>query len=142
MDYRCTEVSGREHAETIHRLNNLSPHLFPPLRLWHLSAGHWWLIFYRNEPKAFAGLCPMVPFVGVGYLKRCYVDPKYRGRGWQKILLEERERKAKELGWTMLVSEAKADNEHSISNFIRSGYSETFPEQPWASDSRYFVKVL
>ena len=142
MDCQIREVSGIEHAETLHRLNNLSPHLFPPLRSRHLESGHWWIIYFRDEPKAFAGLVPFVPFTQTGYLKRCWVDSKYRGRGWQKILLEERERKAKSLGWTMLVSDVSADNEHSNMNFLKSGYTETVPEQIWASNSRFWVKML
>ena len=146
MDCQVREVSGTEHAQTLHRLNALSPNVFPPLRARHLAEGFWWLIIHRGEPKAFAGMVPMPPFHtptnGVGYLKRCWVDPKYRGRGWQKILLEQRERKAKSLGWTMLVSDVSADNEYSNMNFLKSGYTETVPEQIWASNSRFWVKVL
>ena len=52
MDCQIREVSGIEHAETIHRMNNLNPHIFPPLRAHHLELGFWWIIYYRNEPKA------------------------------------------------------------------------------------------
>ena len=139
---RIVEVSGLEHAEIIHRLNNLSPHLFPPLRSHHLESGHWWIIYVRDQHKAFAGMVPFTPFLKTGYLKRCWVSSEFRGRGWQKLLLEERERKARELGWKMLVSECGSENHVSASNFLRCGYVETLPEQIWATNSRYFVKVL
>ena len=143
---KIIEVSGVEYSEIIHRMNNLSPHLFPPLRDKHLSEGFWWLILHRDKPEAFAGMVPMVPFHtpdhGIGYLKRCWVSSEYRGRGWQKLLLEERERKARDLGWKMLVAECGSENHASSSNFLRCGYVETLPEQIWATNSRYFVKVL
>ena len=142
MDCQIREVSGIEQADVLHRLNNLSPHLFPPLRERHLSEGHWWIIYYRNEPKAFAGLVPFTPFLKTGYCKRCWVSSEFRGRGWQQLLLEERERKARELGWHMLVSECGSENNASSNNFLRCGYIETLPEQIWATNSRYFVKVL
>ena len=142
MSCQVREVSGVEYADTINRFNATAPTTFPLLKPHHLSDGYWWLIFHKDQPRAFAGLVPMTPFPNVGYLKRCWVHPLYRGRGWQKILLEEREMKACKLGWKMLVSECQETNHHSANNFLRCGYTETIPEQPWALSSRFWVKAL
>ena len=142
MSCQVREVSGTEYAETIQRFNSMAPEIFPPLKPHHLRDGFWWLIFQRDHARAFAGLVPMIPFPGVGYLKRCWVHPQYRGRGWQKILLEEREMKACALGWKMLVSECHETNHPSANNFLRCGYVETFPEQPWAPNSRFWMKKI
>jgi GNAT superfamily N-acetyltransferase len=141
---RVHEVSGIEYAKVIHALNGLSPQIFPALTEDHLREGHWFIIFNdRNEPKAFAGIVPMTPFdeLGIWYLKRCYVDPHYRGRGWQKLLLRERIAKAKSIGAGMLVTESIGS--HSNVNMASSGFVEFIPEQPWGKPgSRYWKMVL
>ena len=135
------EVSGVEYAEDIHRLNALSPDIFPKLKPHHLANGYWWLIFHKEQPRAFAGMVPMVPF-DCWYMKRCWIHPIYRGRGWQKILLGERELKARQIGVNLLVSECHETNHASANNFLLCGYTETFPEQPWARNSRFWMKKI
>ena len=138
------EVSGLEYADEIHRLNGRDPHIFPPLKEHHLRAGHWFIIFSdRNEAKAFAGIVPMHPFdeFGVWYGKRCYVDPQYRGRGWQKLLLQERIAKCRAIGAKMLVTESGAS--HSNVNLASAGFVEFVPEQAWGkAGSRYWKMML
>jgi GNAT superfamily N-acetyltransferase len=139
--YSLHEVDGGSHADTLHQFNAQIEE-WPPLSQKHIFNGHWWISYLEDEPVAFAGLVPFEPFVGVGYLKRCFVKPDHHGHGLQFRMLMAREIKAKHLGWTMLVSECSNDNLWSAANFRKAGYQQTEPEQPWAKDSIYWVKHL
>jgi hypothetical protein len=56
--------------------------------------------------------------------------------------MEARELKAKQLGWTHLISECRMTNKHSAANFMKAGYIQCEPEQPWEQDSVYWVKAI
>lgn len=142
--YTVQEIDGIEDADLIRRFNAMAPDRFPALQERHLVRGYWWLVADQNNaPAAFAGLVAMVPFDGVGYMKRAYVRPEHRGHGLQLRLMQARERKARELGWSMLVGECDADNHASAHNFIKAGFVVCEPEQPWARlGSVYFVKRI
>jgi len=138
--YEIAEIGGLDNSATIEHFNGLDP-IFPRLELKHLVNGYWWLAYQQDDPVAFAG---MVPFglPGVGYFKRCYVKPDHHGRGLQYRLMAARELKAKQLGWTCLVSECGDGNTYSANNFRRFGFEQFEPEQPWASASIYWLKRL
>lgn len=137
-----SEVYGPDHAEIIHRLNGACPEIFPPLQPHHLEEGYWWLAISQDDTIGFAGMVEFEPFIGVGYLKRAYVMPDYRGHGLQMQFMAAREAKARQLGWTQLVSECRSGS-HSAVNFKRAGYSITEPEQRWAgSEAVYWCKEL
>lgn len=156
MPYRIAEVDAQdaEIATTIHRFNSLDEKTFPLLKPHHLECGYWWLAYPnaadgvictpdQTPPVAFAGLVPNTPFDGYGYLKRAYVLPDHRGQGLQCRLLFTRELKARELGWTHLVSECAESNLHSSANFRRAGFERCEPEQRWGvADSVYWIKKL
>lgn len=139
--YSLHEVDGVSHADTIHQMNTLIEE-WPPLKTNHLTDGHWWIAYLEDEPVAFAGLVPFDPFNNVGYLKRCLVKPDHHGHGLQFRMLMARELKAKQLGWTMLVSECREDNFWSAANFRKAGYRQVEPEQPWARNSLFWAKNL
>ncbi len=137
--YELHEIDGMQFSETIRNLNSLIPE-WPPLQDRHLVNGYWWLVFRGGgEVVGFAGMVPMVPFPNVGYLKRCLVLD--RGHGLQYRLMKARELKAKQLGWTHLVTECRKDNTHSAAN-LRKEFTQCDPEQPWAFDSTFWVKTL
>ncbi len=140
--YQIHEVDGILNQDVIERFNSLVPATFPLLKLHHLELGYWWLAYHDEIPVAFAGMVPFDPFPSVGYFKRCYVLPNHHGHGLQYRLMMARELKARQLGWTMLVSECHASNEHSANNFRRAGFERADPEQPWARDSVYWLKHL
>lgn len=143
--YKILEVVGTAPAteEIIHRMNGLAPEIFPPLTPDHLANGFWWLAYLDEEPVAFAGLVPFEPFPNVGYLKRAYVLPDHRGHGLQLRLMTTRELKARELGWSLLVSECRSSAAHSAANFCRAGFARVDPEQRWgAPNSIYWAKAL
>lgn len=136
-------ADGRANADLLRGMNAREPGVFPPLTDEHLSDGHWWIASLDGEAVGFAGLVAMIPFPKVGYMKRAYVDPDYRGRGIQMEFMRRRQQKAIRLGYTTLVSECAADNLPSRRNFERAGFAECNPEQPWgAPGSIYFIKRL
>lgn len=139
--HQIEEIDGVAFAELLRNLNAQEPSRFPALQPRHFASGYWWLARAADRTiVGFAGLVPMVPFPGVGYLKRAYVSPAHRGRGLQREFMKVREARARQLGWGLLVSEC-ADNPHSEANFRRAGYEQCEPEQSWgAAGSVYFVK--
>lgn len=145
MTHFIREIDGMEHAELLHLMNGFEPERFPKLKSRHLSHGLWWIAqeIETNIAIAFAG---MVPFFescdGVGYLKRAYVLPQYRGQGLQREFLRIREERARQIGWHLLVSECR-NNPPSQKNFLLAGYETFTPEQPWGEHgSIYFRKRL
>lgn len=134
-----------EHHELLHYLNSFEPERFPALTSRHISRGFWWLAI--DENNVAAGFTGMVPFFdqadGVGYLKRAYVLPQYRGQGMQIRFIAERESKASELGWHLLVTECARDNIASARNLLHAGFEAFTPDQKWAGeDSMYFRKRI
>jgi GNAT superfamily N-acetyltransferase len=131
-----------EIVEILRRFNSLVPE-WPLLEERHFSNGFWWIIYNGDDPVAFAGLTPMHPFIGYGYLKRCYVAPDHHGHGLQFRLMMARELKARQIGWTHLISEHGGDNSFSAANFRKAGFEPTDPEQRWGvPGSIYWVKRL
>ena len=106
------------------------------------SEGHWWVAFDGDLPVAFAGLTQSQSVPGAAYLCRAGVLPSHRGRGLQRRLLEARERKARKLGFTVLVTDT-FDNPHSSNNLIRSGYRMHIPAVRYgATGTCYWRKPL
>jgi GNAT superfamily N-acetyltransferase len=141
MPYQIHEVDGVTFSDTINAFNRLVPE-WPLLQQRHFTRGYWWLAYLEETPVAFAGLVPFEPLPNIGYLKRCYVNPDHHGHGLQFRLMEARESKAKQLGWTHLVSECRVNNKYSIANFAKAGFIRCKPEQPWERDSVYWVKAI
>jgi len=145
--YEVREIDGILNRDIIESFNALDPY-FPELQDRHFTSGFWWLAFRTDHPDAigeveaavaFAGLVPFLP--KIGYFKRCFVMPGHYG-GIQLRMMAAREERAKELGWTTLVSECHESNSRSAANFRKFGFEEFEPEQPWAKDSIYFKKSL
>jgi len=140
--YEIAEVDGIQNREALEAFNALDPY-FPPLQDRHFTNGYWWLAFDGDGNEvAFAGMVPFLPLARVGYFKRCYVLPAHKGHGLQLRLMCARVVKARQLNFSHLVSECLSSNEASANNFRRAGFVQTFPEQPWAKDSIYWLKEL
>jgi GNAT superfamily N-acetyltransferase len=142
--YLIEEADGSEPstAAILNHFNSLAPEIFPPLTERHLESGHWWLVYHGDDAVAFAGMVPFEPCAKACYLKRCYVLPDHWGHGLQLRLMFVREVKARELGYTQIVSECSEDS-HSNLNFRRAGFEQCWPEQPWGKPgSVYWSKVL
>ena len=144
MAYEIREVDSSDPAmiEIINAFNRCEPEIFPELQDRHFENGHWWLVYHGVTPIAFAGLCPMEPFRGVAYFKRAWVSGDHVGHGLQLRLMFTREIRARQLGYTSIVSECAPDS-HSIPNFRRAGFEMCSPEQPWGKPGAvYWVKHL
>ena len=67
--------------------------------------------------------------------------PEHRGNGLQRRLLKVRERKARQLGWTSVITDT-TDNVPSANNLIKAGYRLFEPESVgamnWAFKSSLF----
>lgn len=135
MPYQIQEVDGVTSSATINAFKLVAE--WPVLQQRHFTKGYWWLAYLEERPVALAGLVPFEPLPKIGYLKRRYVDPDHRGLGLQFKLMMARELKAKQLGWTHLVGEGPVNNKHSSANFIKAGFNQCEPEQPWERDSVY-----
>jgi L-amino acid N-acyltransferase YncA len=53
-----------------------------------------------------------------------------------------RELKARQLGFTQLISECLESNAASITNHRRAGFGTFDPEQPWARHTVYWIKNI
>lgn len=94
------------------------------------AAGHWWIAYDGQLPIGFAGLLPSVKWSDAGYLCRAGVVRSHRGHGIQKRLIRVRERKARSLQWSWLVSDT-LDNPASANSLIHCGYRLFHPAKPW-----------
>lgn len=109
-----------------------------------LPRGWWWLV-YTDEfksPIGFCGLTMAYRSPEIGYLKRAGVLRAYRGLGLQRRLITVRERKARRLGMTSMITDT-TDNPPSSNSLIRSGYRIFEPAYRWAfKHSIYWKKDL
>lgn len=104
--------------------------------------GFWWVAYDGSEPVGFAGLTQTFADTKVGYLKRAGVIESYRGRGLQRALIRVRERAARRLGMTLMVTDT-TENPSSSNNLIACGYRLFSPKNPWAWEhTLYWKKTL
>lgn len=137
---REVDASEEEIADLLQTMNAETKG-FPRLDEEALE-GFWWIASHENKAIGFTGLVPSAQWAGVGYLKRSYVDPVHRGKGLQLKFFKLRERKARRIGWTHLVSDCTC-NVHSANNFIRAGYHLYEPNKPWGyPETLYWRKAL
>jgi GNAT superfamily N-acetyltransferase len=108
-----------------------------------LDHGHWWVGYEDDEPVCFAGLWPSKIWPDkAGYLVRAAVMPEWRGIGLQRRLVRVRERKARSLRMSFLVSDT-CDNPPSSNNLISCGFRMFEPPKRWAVDgSCYWRKDI
>lgn len=104
--------------------------------------GWWWILYDGQYPVAFCGMYPSSTWGNTGYLCRAGVLKNWRGKGLQKRLIRVRERKARKLGWTHLVTDTY-DNPASANSLIGCGYRSYLPRNPWGADGvAYWIKRL
>lgn len=101
----------------------------------------WWVVyetsFHKWMPAAFAGL-EYAGYEDRGYLCRAGVLPDFQGYGLQRHLIRVREREARKIGWSRLVTYASYDNTISANNLIRCGYRLYEPEYQWGTRGAYY----
>jgi GNAT superfamily N-acetyltransferase len=81
---------------------------------------------------------------GDAEVKRMYVRPQARGRGFARLILAELERTAVECGRRRIVLETATEQPEAIALYTSSGYTPVpnFGRYRCSPDSRYFGKVL
>ena len=130
-DARYVEIVARLHFETLPKIP--FPGVWPS---W------WWIAWDGEKPAAFAFMCGSDRYENTGYFGRVGVLEEYRGQGLQRRLMRAAEKKARELGWTAMVSDTR-DKPYSAANFERMGYVAFTPETPWDyKHSIYWRKEL
>jgi GNAT superfamily N-acetyltransferase len=137
-----------QYAEEILTLHDLT--FFDPKVRPDLPRGYWWLVYCTSYPVehdprgpvGFCGLTHALATPGTGYLKRAGVLKAYRGHGLQRKLITVRERKARKLGLTTMVTDTTG-NPPSANSLIKAGYRIFEPRDKWAfTHSIYWRKAL
>jgi GNAT superfamily N-acetyltransferase len=152
LEFLIKEVDPDDdhYAEEITTLHDLT--FFDPLIRPDLPRGNWWLVYVRSadigplwskdHPIGFCGLTNALATPGSGYLKRAGVLKAYRGQGLQRRMITVRERKARKLGLTTMLTDT-TDNPASANSLIRAGYKIFEPSYKWAfTHSIYWRKAL
>lgn len=93
--------------------------------------------FLYSENGEIAGYCSGYKLKQYFYLSRCGIMPKYRGKGMQKKLIQERIEKAKDLNLAGLVTYTNNENIASIKNLQSFGFEEWKDSPKWFSKKKY-----
>ena len=108
------------------------------------------LVAYRgDDPVAMGGwrLRPDVQRLGgerLTEIKRMYVAPRGRRQGYARLVLEQLEQTARDLGVDVLVLETGIAQPEAIALYESSGYEpvEKFGHYAWSPKSRCYGKML
>lgn len=117
-----------------------SNHLFDPLSLCAPN-----ISFYAaRRGAAIIGFGAVVAMDGYGEIKRMFVNPKARGAGAGRRLLEELERRAVALGLPVLRLETGVRQPEAVSLYRTHGFREIAPFGDYKSDplSMFMEKEL
>jgi GNAT superfamily N-acetyltransferase len=153
MSFRFKEVDADEphYRDDLIELHDLT--FFDPMIRPDLPRGYWWLVYdeasfgtyNRIKPHVAIGFCGLTHTLtdpNTGYLKRAGVLRDYRGQGLQRRMITVRERKARRLGLTTMLTDT-TDNPASANSLIRAGYKIFEPAYRWAfNHSIYWKKDL
>lgn len=74
--------------------------------------------------------------------KHLWLQPKVRGRGWGRLLLEELEARARDFGGTELVLDTNASLEAAGRLYRSSGYEDVPPYNDNPNATNWYRKVL
>jgi GNAT superfamily N-acetyltransferase len=106
------------------------------------AVGYWWIVRKDRNPIAFLGMTTVDENPNWGYIARVGVLPEARGKGIQKHLMRVAERRARQLGWSKLIS-TTLNNPPSANSFIACGYKTYEPAGPWGyTGTIYWMKDL
>ena len=101
------------------------------------------VILYFNEQPVACG-CFLTHDKELVEIKRMFVHPEYRGKGFATTVLKELEQWAGELGYTKSILETGHKQPEAINLYARSGYQLTKKFGPYVDleDSLCFIKPL
>lgn len=119
-------------AEMVAQLYNLDRRIFRWDSPVTFEGTRWWVAEDEDgQVVAYGGLKHM--YGDRGFLCRVGVLPAHRGHGLQRRLLRARERGARSLDLTRMISYTDKDNIHSSNNLIACGYRLYRPEAEWGT---------
>lgn len=98
----------------------------------------------EGSPAGCGGIRLLAPGAhGTRYeVKHLYLRPETRGRGWGRLLMEELEARARELGARELVLDTHHSLEAAGALYARSGFAAVEPYNDNPNASRWLGKVL
>lgn len=111
-------------------LDHLQRSILPSDRPAETGLGWWWVIEQDGQPAGFCGMHPSLQWSDTVYLCRAGVRPEFRGRGLQRKMIRIRERAARRLGFTWLITDT-SDNPASANSLIACGFRMYLPARPW-----------
>src|ERR1035437_5221345 len=103
--YRIREVDGHddEIADTLAYLHRLA--FFDGASIPEFDLGHWWHACHEAIPVGFAGVVPSTRAFNAGYFCRVGVLERHCGNGLQLRLMRALESRARQNGWSSVVSD-------------------------------------
>lgn len=111
-----------------------------------MSEACWWLALDGRIPVGFCSLTPMEDHGSLFLSLSGVLDGPYRGRGLQRRMIRQRERKGVggRFPWAeRFVSYVSPDNIWSANNLIQCGYRLYAPSYEWGVENAiYFRKVI
>jgi GNAT superfamily N-acetyltransferase len=102
------------------------------------------VLYDGEEPVGCGGIRRIADGeAGVRYeVKHLYVCDAGRGRGWGRTVLEDLERRARDLGAVEMVLDTHHTLDAAGALYTRSGYVEIEPYNDNANATRWYAKVL
>ena len=115
---------------------------FPFDEMLPFDGSWWWVAFDEDDvPVGYAGLAHL--WGDRGFLCRVGVLPKARGNGLQRKFVRARQRGARGLEFSRIVTYTDRKNVVSSNNLIRCGYSLYRPTYEWGtSGALYWYRDL
>jgi len=100
------------------------------------------LLFENEVPVACGGMKEL--FSGTAEIKRMYVLPDFRGRGLARLVLEELESWAAQLGFEKCLLETGKKQPEAIGLYVKCGYSiiPNYGQYRGVENSVCFEKIL
>lgn len=139
--YKILRVDLADYS-VVERVKELHKECFPVDKVLEPEFGYWWAVWYKGDIVGFCALRQSARWSDCGYLWRSGVVPDHRGRGLQRRMITTREKLARKLGWSYMISDTN-QNPQSANNLIRCGYSMYDPSWPYGIDSTcYWRKKL
>lgn len=88
----------------------------------------WWIGIEKGTDACY---CAIKEINGFFYLNRAGVMPDFRGRGYQRKMLDKR---LKFAGDRVVITDTVASNTASNNNLIRAGFLMFHPQTPWKTE--------
>ena len=104
--------------------------------------GWWWIAYVGDVQVGFCGLAQSKQRKTLGYMTRSGVLKPYRGCGLQRLFIQTRIQRAKDLGFKGMTV-ATYNNPYSGNNLIDAGFRLYEPDRKWlCHGAAYWKKDL